>query len=545
MKKFLIFLIILAMIGGGVYYFLFREVSSDVLSSEYNDLRFVSEGDLMDKDTAGVLEGQVYLSLDYIKENLDPDIFYDEKDKTVVITTSTQVKRYKLNEFTGSVNDVTVNLRAPVIEENDNIMLPIEVFIYDYPVDLKYLSDKKLIVLNRKDKEYLTGKIVVNNSILREGPSSESPKISELPSDTEVIVYGETDKWYKVREVEGKSGYIKKSHLELSHEFKGFSKNLDIKKREAKEKINLVWDYTSIRTQNADNVTNLVGVNVISPTWFSIRDESLAIDDRSNLEYVKAYQSIGKKVWPMFDNNFKASLTEHALSTSDNRQKIIKSVFDKCMYLGVDGINVDFENINISDRDNFTQFVRELYPIFKEAGMTVSVDVTPRIFEDVTKEQYDRKRLADAADYIMLMAYDQHWSTSPKAGSVAEYKWVESNMNVLFRSIPMEKFILGMPLYTRIWFDNGERVTSQSVGMAEANNYIENNLINLEWDNQAKQNYGSKTISGNLVSVWLEDPYSLREKTSLATKYNLAGVASWRKGFETSNVWPVIDEALE
>lgn len=545
MKKLLIFLIILALIGGGVYYFIFREESSEEISTAYNELRFISEGDLRNAEDANVIDGQVYLSYDYIKENLDPNIAYDETDHSVVITTDTQVKRFVLDSMEATINDVTVNLRSPLITENEKVMLPIEAFIYDYPVDLKYLKDDNLIVLDRKDKEYLTGTVIVNNSSLREGPGSDTPEIAKLDTDTQVIVYGETDKWYKVRITEGKAGYLKKSHVELSHEFKGFSRDVQVEKRAETEKINLVWDYTSVRTQNADNVINLVGVNVISPTWFSIRDESLAIDDRSNLEYVRAYQRLGKKVWPMFDNNFKADLTSEALSTSENRQKIIEDVFAKYKYLGADGINIDFENINIEDRDNFTQFVRELYPIFHEAGMTVSVDVTPRIFEDVTKEQYDRARLAESADYIMLMAYDQHWSSSPTAGSVAEYKWVESNMNVLFRSIPMEKFILGMPLYTRIWFDNGERVTSQSVGMAEANSYITNNLISMEWDSQARQNYGSRNINGTLVSIWLEDAYSLREKTSLATKYNIAGVASWRKGFETPDVWHVIDEALE
>lgn len=212
--------------------------------------------------------------------------------------------------------------------------------------------------------------------------------------------------------------------------------------------------------------------------------------------------------------------------------------------LDVDGINIDFENINIQTRDNFTQFVRELYPIFKQSDMVVSVDVTPRIFSDVEKEPYDRASLAKAADYIMLMAYDQHWATSPTAGSVAEYSWVESNMNVLFRSIPMEKFILSLPLYTRIWFENDGKVTSQSVSMETANEYIKNNNIELEWDDTVKQMVGKKQVGGTNVSIWLEDAQSIAAKTSLATKYDIAGVASWRKGFETPNIWSAINENL-
>ena len=144
----------------------------------------------------------------------------------------------------------------------------------------------------------------------------------------------------------------------------------------------------------------------------------------------------------------------------------------------------------------------------------------------------------------MLMAYDQHWATSPTAGSVAEYSWVESNMNVLFRSIPMEKFILSLPLYTRIWFENDGKVTSQSVSMETANEYIKNNNIELEWDDTVKQMVGKKQVGGTNVSIWLEDAQSIAAKTSLATKYDIAGVASWRKGFETPNIWSAINENL-
>lgn len=547
MRKLLAFLIIIGLIFGGVYFFLFREVESQEVSTLYNDLRLVYQGDLQPAEAGKVVSGQVYLSYDFIKENLDEDIYYDENEKTVVLTTESTVRRYKIDDLEGTANDVKVNLRAPITEIEGNLMLPIEAFIYDYPIDAKYNSDENIIIIDRTDMEYAKGKIIMDKTSLREEADADSPIIKTLEKDTEVFVYGETDKFYKVREINGRAGYVRKKHIELSYQFETFirpKKFEEASNKDEREKINLVWDYTFIRTENGNSVEKLVGVNVISPTWFSL-NEDLSITDRSNREYIAASKRMGYEVWPMFDNNYQERLTENALATSSNRQKIIAQMYEMAKSLDLDGINIDFENINVHTRENFTQFVRELYPIFKQSDMVVSLDVTPRIFSDVTKEPYDRAALAKTADYVMLMAYDQHWATSPEAGSVAEYSWVENNMNVLFRSIPMEKFILSMPLYTRIWFENDGKVSSQSVSMATANEYIRNNNIDMEWDENAKQMVGKKQIGNNLVSIWLEDALSIGHKTSLATKYDLAGVASWRKGFETPDIWQAINENLK
>lgn len=545
MKKLLVFLLVLIIVFGGIYVFLLREPETTELSNLYDEHRLIYEGDLQDTSASKVISRQVYLSYDFLKEHIDDDLFYDENESTVIITNDKAVRRYKVGEPYGTVNDVNIDLRAPVNHIDGVLMLPIEAFVYDYDIDVKYNSEEDLITIDRTDVEHLTGTVLNGEVPLREEDSSNSPIIKSLSKGEELYVYGETEKFYKVREKEGKAGYISKKDFELSYRFESFTKPIEKDDaEEAKEKINLVWDYTSVRTENGNNVERLVGVNVISPTWFSLI-EDFSIEDRSNKDYVRKANSYGMDVWAMFDNSFQGELTENALKSSKERQKIISEVFKLAERTGVQGINIDFENLTLETRDNFTQFVKELYPIFKEAGMVVSVDVTPRIFAEVEKEPYDRKALADSVDYVMLMAYDQHWASSPKAGSVAEYSWVENNMNVLFRSIPMEKFVLGMPLYTRIWFDIGGNITSQSVSMELANEYIRDNNIDMEWDYDIKQYVGKKNIGNTLVSIWLEDSESIAKKTSLATKYQLAGVGSWRKGFETPDVWDSINENLQ
>lgn len=208
------------------------------------------------------------------------------------------------------------------------------------------------------------------------------------------------------------------------------------------------------------------------------------------------------------------------------------------------GINIDFEHTYVDDRDNITAFVEELR---ESAGdnFIITVDVTPQISSDVTKEPYDRKALSEISDYIVVMAYDQHWASSNESGSVAQYKWVEGSINVLFKNIPNKKMILGVPLYTRLWKESGGKVTSKTISMDDVANLIASKDLKPTWDKESQQNYIEYEENGSTYKIWIEDANSIEKKVSLVNKYNLAGVGSWRLGFETNNIWDVISKELD
>lgn len=211
---------------------------------------------------------------------------------------------------------------------------------------------------------------------------------------------------------------------------------------------------------------------------------------------------------------------------------------------GVQGINLDFENVHLKDRDLLTQFVRELYPVFKENNLKVSMDVTAISSSENWSLSFDRKRLQRTVDYLMLMAYDQHWAASPIAGSVAQYSWVEKSLVRIFEEIPSEKLILGVPFYTRLWTIEDGKVSSQALSMETANKFIRENNVPLVWDQESSQYYGEVEKSNKTYKIWVEDSESLAYKASLIHKYDLAGIASWRKGFETPDIWASIDKIL-
>ena len=534
-------LLLIVVLAAGAFLFVENRGTSKI-STKYDKFNFLTEDKDIDKEDFSIEDGMIYLSLDYIKEYLDKGIEYDESTGEVKINNDHASKILKLNEYEAKFNSGTIDLRAPVIDKDGKIMLPIEAFIYDYDVRLRYDKDIRLLILDYRDKEYDLTK-TNSETLLRESASKRSPIIKKLPQGEKLYVYEEKGKFCKVRMPEGYAGYVLKKDLDENFEkvsFKSTSKNT------SDGPINLTWDYTYAEhsEDKINQIKDIKGLDVIIPTWFSIRNGNGDMIDRGNQNYIKKYKDLGIDVWAYLDNSFDPNITHEALSNENTRKKVINKTLELCKKYGMKGINIDFEHTNIDDRDYITDFVRE----FRQAAgddFIITVDVTPQISADVAKEPYDRKALAEIADYMVVMAYDQHWGSSDKAGSVAQYKWVEGSVNVLFRNIPNKKMILGVPLYTRIWKEAGGKVTSKTISMDEVARIIAAKGLKPVWDKESQQNYIEYQENDADYKIWIEDANSLEKKVSLVNKYNLAGVGSWRLGFETPNIWDVISKELD
>lgn len=541
MKKIFLGIFLIIFLAAGAFLFVENRGTTKI-STKYDKFNFITEDKDIDKDDFSIEDGMIYLSFDYIKKYLDESIEYDKSTEEVKIQNEHANKILKLNEYEAKFNSGTIDLRAPVIEKNGKIMLPIEAFIYDYDVSLRYNKDIRLLLLDYRDKEYDLSK-TTKEAFLREDSSKRSPIIKKLPEGEKLYVYGEKSKFYKVRMPEGYAGYVLKEDVDDNFEKVNLASS---RKNISKSPINLTWDYTYAEhsDEKVNQIKNINGLDIIIPTWFSIRNGNGDMIDRGNLNYIKKYNELGVDVWAYLDNSFNPDITHEALSNENTRKKVIDKTLELCKKYNMKGINIDFEHTKIEDRDNITAFVNE----FREkAGddFIITVDVTPQISSDVTKEPYDRKALAEVSDYIVVMAYDQHWGSSDEAGSVAQYKWVEGSINVLFRNVPNRKMILGVPLYTRLWKESNGKVTSKTISMNEVVNIIASKGLNPIWDKDSQQNYVEYEENGSTYKIWIEDANSLEKKVSLVNKYNLAGVGSWRLGFETQNIWDVISKELD
>ena len=234
------------------------------------------------------------------------------------------------------------------------------------------------------------------------------------------------------------------------------------------------------------------------------------------------------------------------MSSPEIREEIIKQVLAYAELYELDGINIDFETIRSDDGEYFVQFVREITPYLKAQGLTVSVDLSR---PEGWNYYYGMEEIGETVDYVVLMAYDEHWGTSPESGSVASMGWTEESITSTLDMVSPEKVILGIPFYTRLWeeknIDGNLTVSSSSLGMQAALNYINENNMEIVYDEESGQNYSSIEKDGATYKIWLEDELSLRKRMELVEKYNLAGCAGWKRHLETDNTWSIINSYMK
>jgi spore germination protein YaaH len=310
----------------------------------------------------------------------------------------------------------------------------------------------------------------------------------------------------------------------------------------------LVWEAVYQVPANPSKIGKLPGINVVSPTWFHLTDAQGNIQSKADLNYVQWAHHQGMQVWGLYSNNFDPELTSKAFDSYETRVHAIKQLLSYAKKYDLDGVNIDFENVKTSDGENITQFMRELRPLAREQGIIVSMDVTPKSDSELWSKFLDRQTLSDLVDYMILMAYDEHWAASPVAGSVASLPWTENALKRLLTEdhVPSSKLILGVPLYTRVWTEennNGQiKVSSKAVSMDKVQEIITHYTLKPVIAEEAGQNYVQYKEDGAVKKIWIEDTDSLMRRVALVRDLNLAGIASWSRSFGSSDAWDVLQQ---
>ena len=229
------------------------------------------------------------------------------------------------------------------------------------------------------------------------------------------------------------------------------------------------------------------------------------------------------------------------LSKTSSRQNLIQQLMHAALAVGMDGINIDFEYLSEEVGKHFLEFLRELSIECHKNNLVLSVD-NP-VPEDFTSH-YDRAEQGRVVDYVIIMGYDEHYVGSEEAGSVASLPWVEQGIIDTLEEVPASRVINAIPFYTRLWKTQGGSLSSEAIGMDQAQDVISKYEVETYWDKNAGQNYGSYETEEGYFQIWIEDAQSVAAKVKLVPKYGLAGVAQWKLGFENSSIWSVISENL-
>ena len=483
----------------------------------------------------GLVDGdRVYLPLDVVNTYLNQRYYWDSANQQILYATPSELTSVSASSEAGDkvwVKDDKVYLNLTYVQEFTDL-------------DAYITKDPYRIAIQYKFKNVKTVTVKKNTSIRYRG-GIKSAILTSVKKGIKLRLIEEMENWDQVATDDGYIGYIDKKKVGEAEKTK-FERSF--KKEEYSyltmdSKVNMVWHQVTSTDANAyfaDATANMTGVNVISPTWFYLTDTSGNIASIASADYVSQAHEKGLQVWGLIDNFTQEVSTTETLSSTAARQNIISQLIQAAKDVGMDGINVDFESLSEDVGIHFLEFLRELSIECHKNNLVLSVD-NP-VPEDFTSH-YDRAEQGRVVDYVIIMGYDEHYVGS-EAGSVASLPWVEQGIQDTLKEVPAKRVINAIPFYTRLWRTTGGNVTSEAIGMDQAQQTIADNNVETYWDKTTSQNYGKYDIDNSTYQIWLEDAQSVAEKVKLVSKYDLAGVSAWKLGFENSGIWQVISDNL-
>lgn len=512
------------------------------------DVAIVLQNEIIDIK-AKLLEGSYYMDFSSVQSLLNDRFYVDTNENLLIYTTPTDIIKSEIGSAAFAISGQEEATDYIISRyEGDTLYVALD-YVKKYTnFSYEAFSEPNRIQLRTQWGERTSAEVKKDSAVRLKG-GVKSPILREVAVDETLVVLEKMDTWTKVKTSDALIGYIENKHLKdevteqkiavtdyVSPEYTSIHKDY---------KINLGWHQVMAQAANGDfdNVVNGTGtMNVISPTWFSLVDNEGGISSIASPDYVSKAHARNMEVWALVDNFDTNVSTYEVLSYTSKRAVLIQNLMTQVLNNDIDGINIDFEQLDYETGEHFTEFLRELSIECRKNGIVLSVDnYVPR--ESTT--HYNRKEQGVVADYVIIMGYDEHWGTGGVAGSVASIGFVEDGIVKTLEEVPSNKIINAIPFYTRVWKTKDNQVTSEAVGMETAENFIAKNNVETRWDEEACQNYGEVQLGDTLYQVWLEDEQSIETKLTIMSKYDLAGVAEWKLGFEKSSIWDTIDSYVK
>lgn len=501
------------------------------------------------KNNVYIKDGVVYVSKPDIYNFFDNTITYDEKYNQVVTTSSTKIASLPIDSKQIQVNSSNTTIKAGAIILDEVAYVPISELDEVYNIKTTYVESEDLVYIDSLDREQQTATLKKDSSIKYKPTIISATLAKAKQGDTLTIAnrsdYPVPNGWTRVRTENGTLGYIQTSKL---NKFKTIREKTE-EKAKIEGPISLAWDYYSEYVSAPTRTGKITGINVVSPSFFYMTKYSTTnvYENVGNegIAYVNWAHGNGYQVWPMFTNS-NMSETSKMLSDYKSRETVINQIINYIKQYNLDGINIDFEGMYETDKDNFSRLLIEIRPRLNEIGAVLSVDVTAPDGAPEWSLCYDRYTIGKVADYVMFMAYDQYGVSATKAGTTAGHNWVEANVKKFLgqEEVKAEKIILGIPFYTRVWKESNGNVTSNVVNIGNVNNVIPSNAIKT-WDEDLQQYYVEYTRGGATYKIWVEDEKSIEAKLDLVSKYNLGGAAYWEYDRATNSIWNLIESKIK
>ncbi|MGG4480184.1 glycosyl hydrolase family 18 protein [Paenibacillus illinoisensis] len=548
------------LIAGGAYWFItnvwLNQVHEDPDWIGMNQPVFV-DGQLMDGEASGTGE-ELKLPVNVLQEAIDPGIRYEADTGDIIIATPQRVLHMKEGSTKAELNhkDYPMTVEPEII--GGEAYIPLKPLKEVYGIAVQEDTSTGAVILMRggdtiqyAEIDTLSSKADKTIPLYKRGGEA-SPIIADMEQNARVRVWQTGDAQSFVQLDNGYAGYVDNKYVSLTEK-----KELDkpkftlttAEKKWQNKTVNLVWEAVYNRQPDISSIGKMPGVNVVSPTWFHITDGKGNVKSKADKAYVNWAHRSGMEVWGLMDNSFDPDITKEAVASYETRTRIIEQMLQYAQTYQLDGINIDFENVYTDDGPNITQFVREIKAMARIHGLMLSIDVTPKSNSEMWSAFLDRRSLGSFVDYMMVMAYDEHWAASPKAGSVASLPWTEAAMRKILEEdeVPSNKLIMSVPLYTRIWTEEADeqgeiKVSSKAVGMDTVADLIKEKKLKPALDSPTGQNYVEFTEDGATKKIWIEDAVSLQARVELIESLKLGGVAAWNRSFANASAWKTLQQ---
>lgn len=551
----LVVLILIVLVGAaGIVSFLinrYKPGTEYMAGNEYfnltdeNSVALIQNGELLEEQ-AVLIGGEPYAAYTYVESQLNSCFYWDEETKGILLTTSGGVQILLPGD--AAVAKTPGGQPAVQQESDGKVYISLDVVKEYTDLDYAYYSDPNRVVIRNEWDGVEQATVQSDTAQVRQKGGIKSLILADVQKGDTLLYLENLDNWCKVMTADGYTGYIQTEDISEPEAIEARTAKKDSYERITRDhKINLVWHQSTSTESNdamAEMTAEMTGVNVISPTWFSVTDETGTISSLASADYVKLAHDAGREVWGLIDNFNEAFDETTDLAYASVRSRIIEQLLAEAASCGMDGINVDFENLKEAGIPHYLQFLRELTSAAHAQNLVVSVDTpVPQAYT----MYYQRGEQARFVDYMIVMAYDEHFAGSEEAGSVSSLPFVQQAVEEMTRVMPADQVICGIPFYTRVWTEKfgQSAITSEVLGMDGAKNYAKENQMTETWDASLGQNVATVETSDARYTIWMEDEQSMEEKLKVIQSADLAGVAEWKLGFECADVWSLISEYIE
>lgn len=551
----LVVLILIVLVGAaGIVSFLinrYKPGTEYMAGNEYfnltdeNSVALIQNGELLEEQ-AVLIGGEPYAAYTYVESQLNSCFYWDEETKGILLTTSGGVQTLLPGD--AAVAKTPGGQPAVQQESDGTVYISLDVVKEYTDLNYAYYSDPNRVVIRNEWDGVEQATVQSDTAQVRQKGGIKSLILADVQKGDTLLYLENLDNWCKVMTADGYTGYIQTEDISEPEAIEARTAKKDSYERITRDhKINLVWHQSTSTESNdamAEMTAEMTGVNVISPTWFSVTDETGTISSLASADYVKLAHEAGREVWGLIDNFNEAFDETTDLAYASVRSRIIEQLLAEAASCGMDGINVDFENLKEAGIPHYLQFLRELTSAAHAQNLVVSVDTpVPQAYT----MYYQRGEQARFVDYMIVMAYDEHFAGSEEAGSVSSLPFVQQAVEEMTRVMPADQVICGIPFYTRVWTEKfgQSAITSEVLGMDGAKNYAKENQMTETWDASLGQNVATVETSDARYTIWMEDEQSMEEKLKVIQSADLAGVAEWKLGFECADVWSLISEYIE